>query len=229
MNRYGTVQLVKQYVCFNNRVMALSFYMFIGITVLAVFIVFGLHLYANLNNIRSNWSQYRCNPLYMPFAWLVSPEDADTNFSKCMSLMGTQIVKDATDVFGSEFSLIEEIFSAMENPLSIFRVMLSKIRGMMMSFTTTTLAKANGPVSSFAYVLNKIQDLFRRMSAQGYISVFFGVSVVSFVEGFVTLCISIIKGFVIAMLVISIILALFQPELLAIVLVIASLLARAGA
>jgi hypothetical protein len=165
----------------------------------------------------------------MPFAWLVSPEDADTNFSRCMSSAGTELVKDATDVFGSEFSLIEEILSAMADPLSIFRNMLSRIRSMMMSFTNSTLAKASGPVSAFAYVLNKIQDLFRRMSAQGYISAFFGISVVSFIEGFVTLCISIIKGFVIAMLVISIILALFQPELLAVVLVIASLLARAGA
>jgi hypothetical protein len=209
--------------------MALNFYLFIGISLLAVFIVFGFHIYANLNNIRKNWSEYRCNPLYMPFAWIVMPEDADANFSKCMSLMGSELVKDATDVFGAEFSLIEEILSAMENPLSIFRVMLSKIRAMMMSFTNSTLSKANGPVSAFAYVLNKIQDLFRRMSAQGYIAAFFGVSVVSFIEGFVTLCISIIKGFVIAMLVISIVLALFQPELLAVVLVIASLLARAGA
>ena len=209
--------------------MALNFYLFVGISILTVFIVFGFHLYANLNNIRANWSKYRCNPLYMPFAWIVMPEDADANFSKCMSLMGTELVKDATDVFGSEFSLIEEILSAMENPMSIFRVMLAKIRGMMLSFTNSTLSKANGPVSAFAYVLNKIQDLFRRMSAEGYVAAFFGVSVVSFIEGFVTLCISIIKGFVIAMLVISIVLALFQPELLAIVLVIASLLARAGA
>jgi hypothetical protein len=209
--------------------MDFNFYMFIGLSILTVFIVFGFHLYANLNNIRANWSKYRCNPLYMPFAWLVSPEDADTNFSKCMSSAGTELVKDATDVFGSEFSLIEEILSAMADPLSIFRNMLSRIRSMMMSFTNSTLAKASGPVSAFAYVLNKIQDLFRRMSAQGYISAFFGISVVSFIEGFVTLCISIIKGFVIAMLVISIILALFQPELLAVVLVIASLLARAGA
>ena len=209
--------------------MDFNFYMFIGLSILTVFIVFGFHLYANLNNIRANWSKYRCNPLYMPFAWLVSPEDADTNFSRCMSSVGSEIVKDATDVFGSEFSLIEEILSAMANPLSIFRNMLSRIRSMMMSFTNSTLAKASGPVSAFAYVLNKIQDLFRRMSAQGYISAFFGISVVSFIEGFVTLCISIIKGFVIAMLVISIILALFQPELLAVVLVIASLLARAGA
>jgi len=209
--------------------MDFNFYMFIGISILAVFIVFGFHIYANLQDIRKNWSKYRCNPLYMPFAWIVMPEDADANFSKCMSLMGSEAVRDATDVFGSEFSLIEEILSAMSNPLSIFRTMLAKIRGMMMSFTNSTLAKASGPVSAFAYVLNKIQDLFRRMSAQGYIAAFFGVSVVSFIEGFVTLCISIIKGFVIAMLVISIVLALFQPELLAVVLVIASLLARAGA
>jgi hypothetical protein len=44
-----------------------------------------------------------------------------------------------------------------------------------------------------------------------------------------TLCISVIKGFVYAMLAIAIVLAFFQPEILAMVLVIASMLAAAGA
>jgi hypothetical protein len=48
-------------------------------------------------------------------------------------------------------------------------------------------------------------------------------------EGFVTLFITILRGFVMVMLAISFVLALFQPELLAITLVLASLLASAGA
>ncbi len=98
---------------------------------------------------------------------------------------------------------------------------------MMLSFTNKTLGKLNGPVSAFAYVLNKIQDLFRRMAGEGYIATFLGVSVVSFMESFLTLFISIIKGFIFAMIAISFMLALFQPELLVIVLFILSLLAGA--
>jgi hypothetical protein len=48
-------------------------------------------------------------------------------------------------------------------------------------------------------------------------------------ESFVVLFLSILRGFVITMLAISFVLALFQPELLAVTLVLASLLASAGA
>jgi hypothetical protein len=78
------------------------------------------------------------------------------------------------------------------------------------------------------YYLNKIQDIVRRIFGEGYIAALLGVTFVSFIRGFFSLIIAIIKGFVIAMLIISIILALFQPALLAIVLVIASSLAAAG-
>jgi hypothetical protein len=48
-------------------------------------------------------------------------------------------------------------------------------------------------------------------------------------EAFVKLFISIVKSFVIAMLAISFVLALFQPEILVITLVLASILSAAGA
>ena len=67
------------------------------------------------------------------------------------------------------------------------------------------------------------------MVGEGYIAAFIGVTAVSFIEGFVSLCLTIIKGFVYAMLIIAVVLALFQPEILAIVLVLASSLAAAGA
>lgn len=210
--------------------MDFNFYVFIGVTVLAVMSVFGLHVYYNFKNIQNSWSEYRCNPLYMPFAWMImKEEDANLNFSQCIASYSSAIVKDEADVFSSQFSLIDQILSALESPLSVFRSMLTRIRGMMLSFTNSTLTKASGPVSAFAYTLNKIQDLFRKMAGEGVIAAFFGITAVSFIEGFVTLAISVIKGFVLAMLAISIVLAFFQPELLAIVLVLASLLARAGA
>jgi hypothetical protein len=109
------------------------------------------------------------------------------------------------------------------------RGLITRIRKFVLSFTSSTLGKASGPVSMFTYYLNKIQDILRRFVGEGYIAAMFGASTVGFIESFVTLVITIIKGFVIAMLAISFILALFQPELLVIVLTLASLLASAGA
>jgi len=165
----------------------------------------------------------------MPLAGFIDPVGLDSNFQHCMNAFGKEVVADSTDVFGSQFSLIGEALEALSNPLKLFRELFSRIRKFVLSFANSTLAKASGPTSAFVFYLNKIQDLIRKMVGEGYIAAFFGVSAVSFIEGFVTLCISIIKGFVLAMLAIAFVLALFQPEILAIVLVIASMLAAAGA
>jgi uncharacterized membrane protein YdfJ with MMPL/SSD domain len=168
--------------------------------------------------------------MYMPFAGLVDEATGTAgNFQHCMNLMGASVMGNVTDALGSQFSIIADMLESVTNPLSIFRTMLTTIRKFVISFATSTLGKASGPLSMFVYYMNKIQDLFRRMVGEGYIAAFFGLTVVSFIEGFVSLVLAIIKGFVYAMLIIAIILAMFQPEILAIVLVLASSLSAAGA
>jgi hypothetical protein len=210
--------------------MELKLILFFSAPVLTILGILFYHAYGNLRKIEADWSTYRCNPLYMPFAGFVdSSTGVAGNFQHCMNLMGKSVMANLTDALGSQFSIISEALQAIENPLSIFRVMLTAIRKFVISFATSTLGKASGPTSMFVYYLNKIQDLIRRMVGEGYIATFLGVTAVSFIEGFVSLCLSVIKGFVMAMLIIAIILAMFQPEILAIVLVLASSLAAAGA
>jgi len=201
-------------------------YIFIGTFLITLGFIFYFYLLSNIGSMRNEWSLYRCNPLYMPFAsWIDPSETADGNFRKCMNLMGKDLVSSMTDIFGTQIALIFEALSEILNPLKMFRNLFARIRKFILSFTNTTLQKANGPLSAFSYLLVKIQDLLRKMSASGYISAFFGLSFVSFIEGFVSLFIAIIKGFVIAMLIIAVALALFNAPLLAIVVYIASLLA----
>jgi hypothetical protein len=203
---------------------------FIVTTLVAVLSIVGMYVYGNLRRIQNSWSQYRCNPLYMPFAGIIDPTTGTAgNFQHCMNLIGKSIFGQLSDWIHAHLGVAGDAISEISGPLSIFRVILSSIRKLVISFTSSTLGKATGPVSMFVYYLNKIQDILRRMVGEGYIAAFFGATAVSFIESFVTLCISVIKGFVYAMLAISIVLALFQPELLAIVLVIASMLAAAGA
>jgi hypothetical protein len=182
-----------------------------------------IQVYYNLVKIRDSWSEYRCNPLYMIFAGWVDPDiGTEGNFQRCMNLYGKDLVTSMTDLFGAQISLVIEALTEILNPLKMFRTLFATIRKFILSFTNTTLQKASGPLSSFSFLMIKIQDLLRKMSASGYISSLFGLTFVSFIEGFVSLFISIVKGFIIAMLIIATILALFNFPLLALVLYIAS-------
>jgi hypothetical protein len=161
----------------------------------------------------------------MAFAGWIDPDTGTAgNFRKCMNLMGKDLVGGMTDVFGAQMSLIIDALSNILNPLKLFRELFTRIRGFILSFTNSTLQKASGPLSAFSFLLIKIQDLLRKMAASGYVGSFFGLTAISFIEGFVALFMNVVKAFVIAMLVIAVVLAFFNFPLLALVLFLASLL-----
>jgi hypothetical protein len=66
------------------------------------------------------------------------------------------------------------------------------------------------------------------MFGEGFIMAYFGASAVAFMESFISFVLGVIKAFVVAMLIISVILALFQPQILAFTLVLSAALMAAG-
>jgi len=220
---------VKLCVFYNRVNYNMKYPLFWAAPVITVIGILFYHAYGNIRKLEDNWSAYRCNPMYMPFAGMVDPKTGTMgNFDHCMAMMGKEVMGSVGDALGSQFSIIEEALKLIENPLSLFRTVITSIRKFVVSFATSTLGKVTGPMSMFVYYLNKINDLFRRMVGEGYIAVFLGATAVGFMEGFVLLCFAVIKAFITGMLIISFILALFQPEILAIVLVVAALLGAAG-
>lgn len=205
-------------------------WLFLGLPILALLLTGIVHASESLNKVRDNWNEYRCNPIYIPFAGVVRPDvGLEKNFQYCLGQYSNEILKVPLDSINSLFSVMGSSLSEFSGPLSIFRVMFSKLRGFILSFTASTMSKAASSTSIFIHYLIKFRDILKRFVGQGYIAGYLTYTIVSFMEGFVVLFISILKGFVIAMLAISFVLALFQPELLAITLVLASLLAASGA
>ncbi len=205
-------------------------WLFLGLPIFVILVMSIIHASHSLNELKLHWNEYRCNPAYMPFAEMIRPEvTVSENFLYCINNLGTDIIKYPLDVIhlllGTVVSSLEEIGGS----LGIFRNMFSRLRKFILSFTASTMSKAASSTSIFIHFLIKIKDIFKRFVGQGYIASFMTYTLFSFVESFVILFISIIKTFVFAMLAIAIILALFQPEILAVDLVLASLLAASGA
>lgn len=205
-------------------------WLFFALPLLAIFIASVAHASESLNKIRDNWDQYRCNPMYMPFAGYIRDDTTvSQNFYQCMNVFGNELLKVPLDGIGSGFSLITAGLQEVTAPIPLLRQLFGRIRNFMLGFAASTFSKIASSTSVFVYYLIKIQDALKRFVGQGYIASYLTYIVVSFLESFITLFISILKAFIGIMLAISIVLALFQPELLAIVLVLASLLAASGA
>jgi hypothetical protein len=196
--------------------------------VLSLALIF--HASYSIDKVKSSWAQYRCNPMYMPFAGFMQSEVSTLeNFQYCLNAIGNEALKLPMDAVQDVMSTAAESIAEIAGPLDLFRLMFARLRKFMLSFTATTLTKVTSSTNVFVFYLAKIRDILKRFIGQGYIASYLAYVGVSFIESFVTLCITVIKSFVYAMLCIAIVLALFQPEILAVVIVIASMLAAAGA
>lgn len=196
---------------------------------LALLCMFIIHASFSLDRIRTNWEEYRCHPAYIPFAGMIRPDiGTSDNFTHCLDRIGTDVFKLLLDPINALFGEIHSSIGEFTTPLSLFRQMFGRMRKFMLSFTISTFGKITDSTSVFIHYLIKIRDVLKRFIGEGYIATFLVNTGIDFVMSFVYLCISIIKTFVYALLAISIILALFQPEMLAIAVALAAMLASSG-
>lgn len=204
-------------------------WLFFGLPILVLFGMLVIHASESLNKIRDNWNEYRCNPIYIPFAGSIRPDvTTQENLLYCLNQMGNDVLKYPLDGIHQLLGTFTSSLTEVTGSLGIFRNLFSRLRKFMLSFTASTMSKAASSSSVFIHYLIKIRDVLKRFVGQGYIASYLTYVVFSFLESFIVLFISILKTFVIIMLAISFVLALFQPELFAIVLALASILAAAG-
>lgn len=205
-------------------------WLFFILPIFAIATAMVFHASYSIDKVKLDWVNYRCNPIYMPFAGMITDNvSVAENFQYCLGQMSGEVVKIPLDGVHAILSVATDAISEIAGPLDLFRMMFSRLRLFMLSFTSTTLGKATNSTSVFVGYLIKIRDVLQRFAGQGYIASYIAYIGISFIESFVTLCITVIKGFVYAMLCIAIVLAMFQPEILALVLVMASMLSAAGA
>jgi hypothetical protein len=205
-------------------------WIFFGFPVLIICFMIGVHVSESLDEIKTNWVENRCNPAYIPFAGFINPDvGTQQNFIYCTNQLGAGILKGSLDSIHGMFGTLLGSLFEVTSSLGLFREMFTRLRKFMLSFAAATFSKIASSSSVFIHYLFKLQDILKRFVGQGYIASYLTYIIVSFIESFVVLFMSLLKSFVIAMLIISFVLALFQPQLLVITLVLASILASAGA
>lgn len=204
-------------------------WLFFGLPILAVFLMCVVHASETLDKVRMNWNQYRCNPAYIPFAGIVRPDvGVESNFQYCINQFGQSIFKFIIDAVMSMFKTLTSSISEFSSALPGMRSIFSRMRKVIFSFAAQTFGKIANSMGSISYILIKIRDILKRFVGEGYIAAFLAQTSMDFIISFVMAIISIIKGFVYALLAISIILALFQPEMLVLAILLASLIGASG-
>jgi len=187
------------------------------------------HGMGNWEKVKENWPDYRCNPMYMPVAEWIRPDvSGQENFVYCTNAFAESIWAIVKAQISTYFGVLGDSLGQLASPLDAFRNIINIIRTFLFTFMAQSMSKAANSASVFVHYLAKIKDVMKRFVAKGYIGAYLIQVLVDFLWSFVTLFITIVKTFVFVLLAISFILALFNPVLLVLAIVLASLIAASG-
>lgn len=192
----------------------------VGAVAIGPLLILGVILYtyvqANLENLRENWVQYRCNPLYMPFAGGVQPEVTTLeNFEYCTNMMAQSVFGLLMEPVHLMFSVFTGVLGMINHDLGFFRNFVSGIMTFIMSFAAETFAKIHNTFGEVITIMARIRDLTSRiLGSAGYASTI-AITVVHFIESLWGMLVSLLKTIVIILFAIAIILVFVAPELLA--------------
>lgn len=183
-------------------------------------LILGVILYtyvqANLENLRDNWTTYRCNPLYMPFAGGIQPEVSTLeNFEFCTNMMAQSIFGTLMEPVHLLFSVFSGMLGMVNNDLGYLRNFISGILTFIASFAGEVFAKIQNTFGEMVALMARIRDLTARiLGSAGYAATIM-ITAYNFIKSLVDMMITLIKTIVTILFALSIILSFVFPPLLA--------------
>jgi len=117
-----------------------------------------------IQHIKKNWVQYRCNPIYMPVAGLVG-DDVISNFTKCTMKGFNDYAGFVMDPIMAEFSVVNDTLGEIGGAMSSMRSMFSGVRGGFLGIVGSVFGKIQNLMSSIQYIIIRMRTLIGRLIA----------------------------------------------------------------
>ena len=136
-----------------------------------------LKIRANSKFIRENWSVYRCNPSYMPFAGMVmQPTDmsqteyTQMNFEHCFQNIMNDVAKSYMTPLYYTQSLAGSILSGIASALNSMRELINNVRTALASVMADIMSRILNIMQPIVIIMIKLRDSVSKM--QGIITAY---------------------------------------------------------
>ncbi len=134
----------------------------VGTTLVAIVASTYLFALTQLDHIKKNWVQYRCNPIYMPVAGMVG-DDVFTNFTKCTMKGFHDYAGFMMDPILQEFGVVNETIDEIGGAMNDMRSMMASTRGGFMGIIGSVFGKIQNTMSSIQYIIIRMRTLMSRI------------------------------------------------------------------
>jgi hypothetical protein len=137
-----------------------------GIVALSTVVVLGVTAYlfasSQIDFLKDNWAEYRCNPIYMPLAGLVG-ESVSANFTKCTMKGFQDYAGYMMDPIMGEFAIVNETIGEVGGTLRDMRSMMSTTRNGFLGVVGSVFGKIQNTMSSVQYIIIRMRTLMSRI------------------------------------------------------------------
>jgi uncharacterized membrane protein YuzA (DUF378 family) len=134
----------------------------VGLVIAVPVLVLGAILYnyatVNIEEVKRDWVNYRCNPVYMPFA-----SDIYENFQYCTNTYAEAILGRALDPVHMMFSMFTGVIQTVLSQLDTFRGMIAGLQGFVMTFVSETFSKIGNVFGTFLQLMGRVRDITSRI------------------------------------------------------------------
>lgn len=158
------------------------------LTLFIIFIYLCAYAYvkirANSKFIRENWSIYRCNPPYMPFAGMVmqptnmsNSEYTQMNFEYCFQNIMNDVASSYMEPLYYTQSLAGSMLGGIASSLNSMRELINNVRNAISSAIAEILARILNVMHPIMIIIIKLRDLTGKMQgvATSYLYTIYGM------------------------------------------------------
>lgn len=129
-----------------------------------VAILVGTYAYgvANLEEIKLNWVQYRCNPVYMPLAGMVG-SDIATNFMNCTLQSVNTYAGFVMDPIYQNFNILTGILKTIMGSMDFMRSSMAGASNGFLGIVQGTFGKLQNTFQEVIQLFGRVRSIMNRM------------------------------------------------------------------
>lgn len=174
-NTYDNIyNLIKDFDCTNTTYLKkYGFDLFISIIYLIVIVYTISYLYINTNlkNIKKNWSKYRCNPAYIPFAgYINNPSNMSSfdytklNFDYCSINLLKYVASNVTKPISYLQNVLFLILKSISESFNLMKEILNKIRNNIALITKNIMNRIMNVIIPYISMIINIRDIISKIN-----------------------------------------------------------------
>jgi hypothetical protein len=169
----------------------------------------------NIEEVKRDWVNYRCNPLYMPLASIIQPDvSTSENFQYCTNTIAAALMGRALDPVNMIFSVFIGIVQGILKQLDVFRGMAAGLQNFIMGFADETFSKIRNVFGTFIQLMARIRDITSRILGSTTYFIVISMTAVNLLQSMFNMLRTMITTIVIIVFALSFLLLFIFPPLL---------------